>query len=82
MVSVGFNFGKKQKCKMCLNGDDDQLHLIQCIQLKIKHPFITENINYNDIFDSNAEKQGNIGKVMLKLHRSREEILLQQQQGQ
>ena len=75
MVNVGYNFGKKYQCRLCYDGDDDQQHLIQCIRLKIKNPFIAEDINYNDIFEANEETQGHIGKIMLKLYRSRIEII-------
>ena len=75
MLNLGFNYGKKFSCKICKLGNDDQQHLLQCIKLKMKYPFITENINYNDIFNTNAEKQENAGNILEKLFRTRIEIL-------
>ena len=77
MLNLGFNYGKKILCKICKHGNDDQQHLLECIKLKMKHPFITENIKYNDIFESNRKKQDNAGKIIEKLYRARELILEQ-----
>ena len=75
MLNVGFNYGKKYQCRLCFFGNDDQAHLMQCIKLRMKHPFLTENIHYNDIFEENETKQENIGKIMQRLFRTRKEIL-------
>ena len=34
MVKVGWNYGKKEKCPLCLQADDTQNHLLDCERLK------------------------------------------------
>ena len=75
MVKVGHNFGKKNRCKVCSIGKDDQEHLMQCLRLKLRNPDLLEDLNYKDIFDSDIKKQGTIGKILEKSFRIREEIL-------
>ena len=33
MVNVGWNYGRKEKCPICLNDDDTQSHLMFCDKL-------------------------------------------------
>ena len=30
MVKVGWNYGRKDKCPICLDADDKQSHLLEC----------------------------------------------------
>ena len=63
MVDVGFNFGKKNKCKLCLVGNDDQENLLKCFKLKTAHPDLLQDLNYCDIFGDNIEKQAKMERV-------------------
>ena len=38
MVKVGWNYGKKDKCPICSDSDDTQIHLLECNALKISEP--------------------------------------------
>ena len=38
MVKVGWNYGKKEKCPICSNGDDTQSHLLECEELNAHPP--------------------------------------------
>ena len=75
MVNVDHNFGKKKSCKVCAIGNDDQENLMKCIILKLRNPALLQDLNYNHIFESNVQKQGEIGKILEKSFRIREEIL-------
>ena len=75
MVNVGHNFGQKYNCKICSIGKDDQENLLQCLILKLRNPALLQDINYDDIFNDNLQKQAKIGKIMEKSFRIREEIL-------
>ena len=75
MVNVGYNFGKKYRCKVCSFGNDDQENLMQCLMLKLRNPDLLQDLNYNDTFDSDTKKQGKIGQILEKSFRIREEIL-------
>ena len=80
MVKVGHNFGKKNRCKVCSIGKDDQEHLMQCLMVKLRNPDLLNELNYNDIFDKDTQKQGAIGKILEKSFRIREEILDKREQ--
>ena len=75
MVNLPHNFGKKIKCKICLIGDADQVHLIKCLRIKIVYPELLKDLNYYDIFDTDIKKQTEIAKIMEQAYRVREEIL-------
>ena len=43
--------------------------------LKIRNPDLLQDLNYNDIYDSDIKKQEKVGKILEKSFRIREEIL-------
>ena len=45
MIRVGWNYGVKEKCPLCLKADDTQTHLLQCEELK------NDSINYDHSYD-------------------------------
>ena len=75
MVNVPHNFGKKKRCKICFTGDDDQCHLLKCLRIKLVYPELLQNLNYNDIFDTDINKQAEIAKIIERAYRLREEII-------
>ena len=75
MVNVGHNFGQKNNCKLCSIGKDDQENLLQCLILKLRNPALLQDLNYDDLFNNNLQKQEEIGKIIEKSFRIREEIL-------
>ena len=66
---------KKNRSKVCSFGNDDQENLMQCLLLQLRNPDLLQDLNYNDIFDSDTKKQGKIGQILEKSFRIREEIL-------
>ena len=75
MALVGYNFGKKKSCPICLCGADDQPHLLQCISLKLKNADLLEKWEYSDIFLQNTMKQKPVSLILEKSFRTRLEIL-------
>ena len=47
MVKVGWNYGVKEQCPICLNADDTQSHLLVCEELNRDY-----DMNYSDKRDS------------------------------
>ena len=60
---------------MCFIGNDDLENLLQCLMLKIRNATLLQNLNYSDIFNADVQKQAEIGTIMEKSFRIREEIL-------
>ena len=54
MIEVGWNYGRKDKCPLCLNHDDTQAHLLECENLA------TARDTYSDDTDDSDDKNNNI----------------------
>ena len=55
MIKVGYNYGKREKCPLCADSNDDQQHLFNCPELdnnstQTPNEFIlnADNSNYTD----------------------------------
>ena len=55
--------------------EDTQENLLTCSKLR----YLSESVNYNDLFCSNTDKQLSATKVYIKILKKREEILGQNQ---
>jgi len=77
MVEVGHNFGKKNECPLCMNEDDKQNHLMECVIIKVssKKVFNNEKAKYEDIFGHNVKKIKQIVEIMEDALRCRELLL-------
>ena len=72
MINVGSNFGRQNKCPICLTGEDSQEHLFNCHKLNDSSSGQSE---YSDLFGDNLEnfqKVINEGAIIL---RKREQII-------
>ena len=49
MGDVGYNFGKKIKCKICAVGNDNQENLMKCFMIKIRNQSLLQDLNKTDI---------------------------------
>ena len=52
MVDVGWNFGRKEKCPICMEADDTQSHLLYCDELN--GPNMTHCTSDVDLYDLNT----------------------------
>ena len=74
MIKVDHNYGKKNTCKICTIGPDDQIHLTKCLFLRLKCPDI-QTIDYSDIFSDNIDKLNKVAIAFEKVLREREIFL-------
>ena len=51
MVKVGWNYGDKGKCPICLEEDDTQRHLLECTGLHDMNDNLT-----NDKYDQDSDR--------------------------
>ena len=79
MIQVGDNFGRKEPCPICQEGNNNQQHLLECSYLNIRNSDSVSDESYdksyNDIYEENAEEVIKISEVLYKLYRKREVIL-------
>ena len=76
MTSVGYNYGNKVVCPLCLLGKDDQEHLFKCIIMKInsKEIFNITDEKYQDIYSMDIDKLINISKICESAIRTRSKL--------
>ena len=76
MVQVGANFGKVEACLVCLEGSNDQSHLLQCDSLISSSGLIQNEFSkYVDIYEEDSTKVIDISTVLHQLYKMRENIL-------
>ena len=75
MVNVANNFGKKKKCKIGIVSSDDQRYILNCLRIKLVYPELLQDLNYNNIFETDTQKQADIAKILERAFRLREEII-------
>ena len=71
MINVGWNFGKKEKCPLCLKEDDTQSHLLYCEKLEEDN---TTTTNCNSLNSEQYDQTTHIQQLE-KAIRKREVIL-------
>ena len=54
MIKVGWNYGKKEKCPLCLQADDTQNHLLDCKRLKDNDMTATNSNENLEQYSQNA----------------------------
>ena len=65
MVQVGSNFGKVEACPVCLEGNNDQSHLLQCTSLNSSSGLIrNECSKYVDIYEEDSTKVTDISMIL------------------
>ena len=76
MIQVGANFGKVEVCPVCLDGRNDQQHLLECSILKL-NTSVTQNESnsYIDIYEEDSTKVIKISEALHQLYKKREQIL-------
>jgi exonuclease III len=57
MIKVGWNYGTKQKCPICLIGEDTQTHLLECRELNGCNNRDEDNDNNDDDNDNDYNNQ-------------------------
>ena len=76
MVKVDQNYGKKRLCQLCEMGPDDQIHLTQCIFLKLKCPKLLQMTEkYSDLFTGDIGKLNTLASIFEQVLREREILL-------
>ena len=78
MIKVGYNYGNKISCPLCLSKQGDtQEHLFQCVSIKLNSSKIFHMINekYEDIFSLNIEKLSKISRLCENAWMTREKLL-------
>ena len=58
MTKVGYNFGKKVLCPLCLNHEDNQEEMLECVILKLqcKELYQKDDEKYDDVFSADINK--------------------------
>ena len=77
MTKVGYNFGKKVLCPLCLNHEDSQEEMLECVILKLqcKELYQKNDEKYDDVFSADINKIYKISKVFQKCFEKRDEML-------
>ena len=47
---------------------DDQRHLLNCLRIKLAYPELLQDLNYNNIFETDTQKQVEIAKILERAH--------------
>ena len=76
MIQVGWNYGKKESCPICLQVNDTQNHLIECTFLNDKNTATNYDIDKNNNY--------NLTQHMIRLEAAirKREIILEERQKQ
>ena len=76
MIQVGWNYGKKESCPICLQANDTQNHLIECTFLNDKNTATNYDIEKNNNY--------NLTQHMIRLEAAirKREIILEERQKQ
>ena len=67
MLDVGVNYRERYStttCPCCLMEEDTQEHLLYCYILEEEGLLVDNNVNYQDIFGSNLERQVNTSRII------------------
>ena len=75
MVQVGHNFGNKDLCPLCHIGANDQLHLSECVVLKVSMPELMDNacdFKYEEIYGEDPAGGMNVTAMLHKSFQKRE----------
>ena len=77
MTKVGYNYGMKEQCPVCVSGKpDQQQHLITCdVILKEMSSVTFDNVDYMDIYSEDTKKMNGVGELFGKVIRKRKEII-------
>ena len=78
MLQVGYNYGKKIPCPLCLSKQGDtQEHLFNCLPIKLNSSkvFHMRDEKYEDIFSLNSTKLTKISSICESAWMTREKLM-------
>ena len=77
MTKVGYNYGRKEQCPVCVSGKpDQQQHLLTCDGILKEMTSVTfDGVQYVDIYSEDLKKMNGVGELLGKVIRKRKEII-------
>lgn len=76
MIKVGDNFGNKEPCPVCNDGNNDQRHILECNMLQDEgEESVTDKIEYEDIYGESAAEVIKVSRLLYKFYQKRDIIL-------
>ena len=77
MVDVKTNYREKYKdtiCPCCKAEEDNQEHLLSCSKLDVSGTLVDSTVNYDDLFQSNIQRQVNTMRVIRSRYKQRKKM--------
>ena len=78
MIRVGFNYGNKIHCPLCVSKQDyTQEHLFECFAMKLHSSklFNIKDEQYEDIYSQNVQKLVKISRICESVEITREKLI-------